>query len=182
MPESAAKPPQIKHDEEEMMKAIVAEHETALLRYAMRLLNNSVDAQDIVQEAFLKLFKNWRAGLRPTGKLSAWLYRVTHNLAVDYIRRESRLNLLHNRHAEEQSDPPTDIGSSRKESESYQLVLEEIGKLSLAERQVAVLRFQEGLSYREISTITGRTEGNVGCILHNVVKQFATKFKQTGII
>jgi RNA polymerase sigma-70 factor (ECF subfamily) len=182
MPESAAKVPKIANRGEETIEAIVAEHETALLRYATRLLNNPAGAQDIVQEAFLKLFKNWRTGLRPTEKISAWLYRVTHNFAVDYIRRESRLNLLHNRHAAEQPDPPAVFGSSQMESESYQFVLAEIGKLDLDERQVAVLRFQEGLSYREISAITGRTEGNVGCILHKVVKQLAAKFKQTGII
>ena len=182
MPESATKVPKIVEKGETTIEAIVAEHETALLRYATRLLNNPVVAQDIVQEAFLKLIKRWRTGLRPTGKLSAWLYRVTHNLAVDYIRRETRLNLLHNNHVAEQPDPPTGLESSRNENESYQLVIEEIGKLDIAERQVAILRFQDGLSYREVSAITGRTEGNVGCILHNVVKRLAVKFKQAGVI
>lgn len=181
MPGLSAKLPQIADQGEETIEMIVAEHETALLRYAARLLNNSVAAQDIVQEAFLKLFKNWRTGLQPTDKLAAWLYRVTHNLAVDYIRRENRIHLLHNRYAAEQPDPPA-VSSAQTKKESYQLVLEEMAKLDLAERQVALLRFQEGLSYSEISAITGRTEGNIGCILHNAVKHLAVKLKQVGVI
>jgi RNA polymerase sigma-70 factor (ECF subfamily) len=182
MPESAAPLPKIANKGEDTVETIVAQYETALLRYAARLLNNPVAAQDIVQEAFLKLFKNWHAGLQPTNNLSAWLYRVTHNLAVDHIRRENRLNLLHNSHAAEQPNPPPDCDSSGRECESFQLILEEIEKLDLAEKQVALLRFQEGLSYRGISEITGRSEGNVGCILHNVVKRLAADLKKTGVI
>jgi len=53
------------------------------------------------------------------------------------------------------------------------LVLANLRKLDLAERQVVLLRLQEGLSYKEISRITGRTEGNVGCLLHHAVKKLS---------
>ncbi|MFN2351679.1 MAG: sigma-70 family RNA polymerase sigma factor, partial [Kiritimatiellia bacterium] len=61
-------------------------------------------------------------------------------------------------------------------------VLECLRHLSVPEQQIMVLRLQEGLSYREISRITGRTEGNVGCILHHAVKKVSTKLKKAGII
>ena len=67
------------------MEAIVAEHETALLRYATRLVNSPTAAQDVVQNVFVKLFRGWDRGTRPSAKLKGWLYRVTHNEAVDLI-------------------------------------------------------------------------------------------------
>lgn len=50
-------------------------------------------------------------------------------------------------------------------------VLAAVRKLDLTEQQVVLLRLQEGLSYQEIGGITGRSEGNVGCILHHAVKK-----------
>ena len=57
-------------------------------------------AQDVVQNTFIKLFRKWKKGMQPSNRLKSWLYRVTHNEAVDLIRRESRLQVLHAKHAE----------------------------------------------------------------------------------
>jgi len=48
------------------METIVAEHETALLRYATRILNNPVSAEDVVQNVFVKLFQSWKKGTHPS--------------------------------------------------------------------------------------------------------------------
>ena len=45
--------------------------------------------------------RGWTDGAKPAKSLTSWLYRVTHNLAVDYIRRENRLKILHRFHLEE---------------------------------------------------------------------------------
>jgi len=160
------------------MEAIVAEHETSLLRYATRILNNPAAAQDVVQNVFIKLFTNWQDGTRPSKKLRSWLYSVTHNEAVDFIRRESRLNVLHKKHAEEEaigtqratSDCPDGVNCTEDRKEQ---VLGLLRKLDPASQQVVLLRMEEGLSYREIAEITGRSEGNVGNILHHAVKKLA---------
>lgn len=157
-------------DVERAMDAIVSAHESALLRYATGIVNDPHAAQDVVQNAFIKLFRLWKPGLHPSDDLRAWLYRVTHNEAVDHLRRERRLSLLHFRHAEE--DPPADPPVNDR-SEQLEAVLAGARRLDPAERQVLLLRLQEGLSYREISRITGRSEGNVGCLLHHAVKKLS---------
>ena len=81
---------------------MVATYEAPLLRYAARLLRDPDAAQDAVQNAFLRLYRNWPGAWEPGPAVSSWLYRVTHNAAVDYLRRESRLQTLHQREAEEQ--------------------------------------------------------------------------------
>ncbi len=161
------------------MEAIVSEHETGLLRYAARILDNPLAAQDIVQNVFIKLFKAWKPGTRPSKRLKGWLYRVTHNEAVDHIRRESRLQVLHNSHAEQRSKDcpdghncPPAVVAERKE-----MVLQHLRRLEPREQQVVLLRLEEGLSYREIGEVTGRTEGNIGNILHHAVKKLSQTLK-----
>ena len=152
------------------MEAVISEHESALLRYAGGLLRDGHAAQDVVQNAFIKLFRQWGPGMKPTPMLRAWLFRVVHNEAIDHLRREKRLGLLHERHAMENTltAQPSDASADRIEQ-----ILAAVRRLDPSEQQVVLLRIQEGLSYREISQITGRTEGNVGCILHHAVKKLA---------
>lgn len=163
------------------MEAIVAQFETPLLRYAARIAGSASYAEDVVQNTFVKLFRNWKKGTRPTARLKAWLYRVVHNEAVDLVRRESRLSLLHARHAEQKAaECPDGHNCPDHVADRLRAVLQCIQKLPQLERQVLLLRVEEGLSYREISDVTGRTEGNIGCILHNAVKKLAAKAKTLG--
>ena len=162
--------------EERRMEAIVSEHEAALLRYAARILHNASAAEDIVQAAFVKLFHTMQDGAGPGDKVRAWLYRVTHNEAVDHIRRESRLRLLHEREA---ADPAVSGREERdaalSDAEKRALVLEHVRALHPREQQVLLLRLDDGLSYREIGEITGRSEGNVGNILHHAVRKLSRR-------
>ena len=57
----------------------MAEHEAGLLRYAARIVNDEGLAQDVVQEAFIKLYLGWKNGSYPGRSLKSWLSRVTHN-------------------------------------------------------------------------------------------------------
>ena len=154
------------------METIVAAHESALLRYAAGLLRSREAAQDVVQNAFIKLFRAWQPGQHPTDALRNWLYRVTHNEAVDYIRREARLGLLHARAQKE--DPPDPASGTAESAARMEAVLANLRRLHPTEQQVILLRLQEGFSYKEIARVTGRTEGNVGCVLHNAVKKLSS--------
>ncbi len=168
-----------KHDNQTrqgMIETVVAEHETGLLRYAARLVNDPTAAQDVVQNVFTKLFQKWPPGMQPSKQLRSWLFRATHNEAVDYIRRESRLRKLHTKHAEERATTcPDGIHCDPTTEERKAIVLRHLNALLPRERQILILRMQEGMSYREISQVTGRSEGNVGNILHHAVKKLSSR-------
>lgn len=165
------------------MEKLIAEHEAGLLRYAARILNDPVAAQDVVQDAFIKLFRHRKSGRRQTGKISSWLYRVTHNNAVDYIRRESRLRELHRRNVEEKEILQKAAGEAAGASdEKIALVLQHIGVLKPHEQQVLILRLQEGKTYREIAEITERSQGNVGCILHHAVQKLSDSLRKAEVV
>lgn len=159
-----------------LMEAIVSEHEAALLRYASRILSNPFAAQDVVQDVFIRLFEKWRNGLQPSTHLRNWLYRVTHNEAVDHIRRESRRQALHEKVALEYADAET-AGADPAEERRVR-VLAELRRLHPREQQVVLLRLEEGLSYAQIAEITGRSEGNVGNILHHAIIKLSSGIKK----
>lgn len=158
----------------ETMEAIVSEHEPALLRYASGLLHDPHAAQDVVQNVFIKLFSQWQPKPNPSQSLRAWLFRVTHNEAIDTIRRRKRLEFLHFKHAQEEASAQV----CRPEDDRMERVMAAVKRLDMPEQQVVLLRLQEGLSYQEIAAITGRSEGNVGCLLHHAVKKLSRLVQQ----
>lgn len=161
------------------MEAIVTEYETPLLRYATRVVNSPTLAQDVVQNVFIKLFRGWDEGMQPSAALKGWLYRVTHNEAVDFIRRESRLKVLHEKHAENvKTSCPDGVHCPAPLDDRKQTVMANLKRLTAVEQQIILLRMEEGLSYHEISEVTGRSEGNVGNILHHAVKKLSVMMKK----
>ncbi len=171
---------------EAQMETIVAMHETALLRYATRLLNNAATAQDVVQNVFIKFVTTWTDELEPSPRLKSWLYSVTHNEAVDHIRRESRLKILYEKQAKETADAaagcPDGIHCESPAEERKKMVLGLLQKLHPREQQVVLLRMEQGLSYKEISEITGRTEGNVGNLIHHAVRKLSDRLRKAGVL
>jgi len=160
-------------------EAIVSEYEGRLLRYAARILRDYGAAQDVVQDTFIKLFRNWKEELTPSPNLSSWLYRVAHNAAVDLLRKRERRRLLHSKQAEmsDRFSVPNRGAAFRgsAESDSAGTVLK---TLSLREQQLVILKIYEEKSYKEISQITGITVSNVGYILHHAMKKMAEEFKK----
>jgi RNA polymerase sigma-70 factor (ECF subfamily) len=169
-------------DKVKAMEALMTEHEGGLLRYATRILNDPDAAQDVVQNTFIKLYRHWEAGRAQTGNVSSWLYRVTHNNAVDYIRHENRIRILHHKNMEDTKirNNETDCGKMTNR-ERMELALKHMCILKPQEQQVLLLRLQDGKSYREIAEITERSEGNIGCILHDAVSKLSASLKKAGV-
>ena len=164
----------------ELIETVVQEHESPLLGYALRLVGGDLSsAQDVVQNVFIKLLHKWPPGMRPGKKLKAWLFRSVHNEAVDLVRKDQRRKGLHEREAVESgsrgcSNPYSEL----VESDRKKLVLSLLERLGERERQVVLLRLQQGLSYKEIADVTGRTVGNVGNILHHAVQNLAVDVRR----
>lgn len=164
-------------------ETIVARYERALLRYATRLLNDADAAQDVVQEAFIRLFRRRAPPWPDDGRIRQWLYRTTHNAAIDFIRSEQRRRDLHERDALERSHSSAPVAADRLETaDRHRLVLQFVARLDPSEREVLLLRLQEGLSYAEIARATGRRVGTVGCLLHTATRKLAEGLRRAGVI
>lgn len=158
-------------------ESVVAEHQARLLRYARRLVRDSDSAQDIVQEAFLRYLKDPPQCADPR-QLQSWLYRVTHNLCVDLIRKESR-----RRERFERMEPPAlsaPPSTQDLEAEDVRKIVDHLlERLSATQRTVILLRLREGKTYREISEITGMSVSNVGFHLFQALKKLNAAIKKT---
>ena len=160
---------------EDLMNA----HAPSLLRYAARMVRDDQTARDVVQQVFIRYHQLPDADRPADGAVRSWLYRVTHNRAVDLIRKEQRRKKLHEAHAER------DLAHERSQRAALNRhrtreVLDHLHLLKENERSVLLLRLQEGLSYREISEVTELSEGNVGYLLHQAVSTLSDKLAKGG--
>ena len=158
----------------ESMEAVIDLYQTPLLRYAAHLLNNATLAQDAVQNALIKLFRQWQCGMQPDSRLKAWLFQVVHNEAVDLIRSEERLRRHHEGHAAKMLDETSGgLYEDPKPDERLAMVRTCMGVLTPAQRQVVLLRMQQEMSYEEIARTTGQSAGYVGFLLHEAVTKLS---------
>ena len=151
---------------------VVHHYESRLLRYATSIVNNADLAQDVVQDVFIRLFRKWREAFEPSPALSSWLYRTTHNCAVDVIRKYERRHRVEQEQQEAAPDPvvlhPMGAGDS-----NAQRVARALAALPARDRELIILKVYEEKSYKEISAITGLSVGNVGYILHHAMRKLA---------
>ena len=160
------------------LPTVLARHEAPLLRHAASLLADRSAAQDVVQECFLKLLSNGK----PVDNLSAWLHRVTHNLAIDHLRGESRRQRLLLVAAQAQPTHAPSPEEQLAQRDTRAVVERELQALPPNERAVLHLKLKAGKSYREISEITGLTTTNVGYLIHQAVKKVAARLKAQGVV
>lgn len=154
--------------------AAVAAFQAPLLRYAARLLNNATLAQDAVQNALVKLTRRVPPPDGPSDEVRNWLFRVTHNEAVDLIRAEESRHRTLERFAQQQMCETAEDAADEREA----LVLACLPALPPLQRQVVLLRLQQGLSYEAIAEIVGEKSGYVGNLLHHAVKALAAEVKR----
>jgi RNA polymerase sigma factor (sigma-70 family) len=160
------------------MEAVIDAYQAPLLRYATRVLNNATLAQDVVQNVLVKLFRQWQPGMQPDARLKNWLFRVTHNEAVDQIRAEARRRRLRDEQEVEVNSSTGGVHVDTPPDEREAMVLRCLNVLDPMQRQVVLLRLQQGMSYEEISAITGQSTGYVGNLLHFAVKRLAAEVKR----
>jgi len=165
------------------IEQVFAALESPLLAYARRILGDFSLAEDVVQEAFMKLHAQFQKVLAP----QAWLYRTVHNLAIDHQRRASKITFVGSSNDDDDcpindasdSQPLPDEQIARWEGIGLvRLVLETLDERS---RELIRLRFNEDLSYKEISERTGLTVGHVGYLLHHALKAMAVELEQTEV-
>jgi RNA polymerase sigma-70 factor (ECF subfamily) len=137
---------------------IMSQCERRVLRVALRLLNNPQDAQDAVQEVFLRLYKHL-GDLDETRGYEPWLYRVTVNVCHDMARGRRRSVGL--AEVPDPVAPHPDAYHDAERAQQREIVRRGLSCLGEKERAALVLRDVEGLSTREVAGILGSSENTV---------------------
>ena len=165
---------------QQLVQEALARYEKPLLHYVRKLLGDLDRSRDVVQDAFLQLWKQDPEKVKKN--VSSWLYTVCRNRAFDRLRRENTVQLMENGSGEFYQPHPDPLPSAVLEKcETEAIVFQLIKDLPTKQREVLLLKFQSELSYKQISEATGYSVSNVGFIIHTAVKEIRAKLKRTGL-
>lgn len=141
---------QVQDGDREAFACLVDRYLARLRQFAMRLLGNADDADDVVQETFLRVWQRARTWEPGRVQLTTWLHRIAHNLCIDRIRRR--------RHTIEYDDSQSDDAPSQLESEAAAAELSDRVSAALAalqerQRTALLLCHYQGLTNRQAAEI-----------------------------
>ena len=150
-------------------ESLLRRYEKRVLALTGRMCRNPEDAQEAAQEAFLAAWQGLPS-FRGDASFSTWLYRLTSNVCIDFLRREKRRSTLSmtvsldDEEGARQAELPDERYSPHRQAEQQELrdtLRAGLRALSEEHRQVLILRELEGLSYGEIAALLGVEEGTV---------------------
>ena len=133
---------------------LIDEHAHSTFRLAYRMTGNEADAEDVVQETFLRAYRQL-GRFDSRAKFSSWIHRIASNYAIDLIRRRKRWGLSAlDDHAPLQSATP-DPERATESAEFGDEIEEALATLTPRERVAFVMRHHQGCSIREIGSVLG---------------------------
>jgi RNA polymerase sigma-70 factor, ECF subfamily len=153
-------------------------HFDRIYSYLQMSVGNRHDAEDLTNQTFVKMLESidrfeWRKV-----PISAWLFRIAHNLAIDHFRARRRW--------QPEEEPPEPPGSEARSAEEEALqsigrqsMLEMIDGLSQDQQQVLTLKFVFNFSNAEVATILGKTEGAIKSLQHRALGSLQRQLVKT---
>jgi len=168
-------------DKKNLVKEWFKKLEKPLMIYAFQIVHDREEAQDLVQDAFLRFFKQEDEILEP----KAWLYKTLRNLSISFLRKNGRLQRTTD---EDQLDfldsmnRPVEsiLVKNLEKDEALNRVRHAISLLPKESAKIIQLKFDQQKSYIEISQITGLSVSNVGYKLHHIIKDLSQALKREG--
>lgn len=145
---------ELKNGKEEAYKIVLDTYGNRLMKTCYLILNDEMESEDVVQETFLRVFKNIYS-FKGKSSLYTWIYSIAMNLCRDSLRKRT-LDLPFNEDLEIET-----VEESIFENIDRKALRQELVKLPPIYKEVLVLFYFEGLSIKEISEISNEKEGTI---------------------
>lgn len=139
----------VREKDKELYREIILRYQKKLLRYANYLLSDSYQAADIVQESFIKAYINLNS-FNLNKKFSSWIYRIVHNQAMDYFKK-NKIQYSLESHFDLDSGINLEDNLIKKELEKN--TRQCLSQIPLLYKEPLSLYFLEEKNYEEISDI-----------------------------
>ena len=147
--------------DKERYAELVKRYEAKLLRYVKYLIGDK-EADEVVQETFIKAYVNLKGFDLKKGKFSSWIYRIAHNEAMNKVKRKKWISLDVNDWLKELLPSKENIEREYERKEEKETVRKSLKSLKYMYRSVLSLYFLEDKSYEEIGEILKIPMGTVG--------------------
>ena len=172
------------------LMAVVAHYQGPLLRYVGQMLGRiDHEAEDVVQEAFVRLHRQVAGhGSGSVKHLTTWLFRVTHNLTIDMLRRRSKRRRVPETAvdpsslSEEQAADELDALGEVLRQEARQVALRELAQLDDQHRQVVLLKVIQGMTLRQVAKVVGISVSLVNYRLNQGLTELSRRLKRAGVV
>lgn len=145
-------------------------HQKIIYKVVNAYTDNKEDKEDLLQEIWLQLWLSFPL-FRSQSKVSTWMYQVALNTTLTYTKKAS----IRNKHL---SDAPIWDDDKQVQHEQERLLWELIRSLPKADKAL-ILLYIDGISYKEISEITGESESNVGVKLNRIRQKMKNDLKNS---
>lgn len=155
---------------------VLVRYEKPLLKHAYGICSDRELSRDAVQETFFRLIRTREKGMPEN--LTAWLFTVCRNVLTDHLRRQKVVQFSWDVPEMEDGNASPDHQMAKEEREEKLAAM--VADLPERERELVRLKFQVGLSYKEIEELTGISQGNIGYFLHRAVKELKDRWQREG--
>ncbi len=153
-------------------------HFDRIYSYLHMSVGNKHDAEDLTNQTFVKMLESIHRFEWRKVPLSAWLFRIAHNLAMDHFRAHRRW--------QPEEEVPEPVGSEQRSADEEALhsigrqsLMEMIEELSTDQQQVLTLKFVFDFSNGEVAAILGKTEGAVKSLQHRALATLQRQLAKT---
>lgn len=163
---------------------IVERYQKKLFVYLYRLIRSKEEAEDILQDVFIKVLKNLES-YDTKRKFSSWIYRIAHNEAVNRIKKKSLKsfipweNIVAIKDKKEMSDSKEGADDAWIRKEDQKKINEIVNELPFKYKQVLLLRYYSDKSYEEIAKISGKSVNTVGTLIGRAKKKMLLELKKS---
>ena len=147
---------------------IVLANQKNVYNLALKMTGSEEDALDISQEAFLKAYRQL-GNFRGESRFSVWLYRLTYNLCIDFLRKRPRTGVISLTNKDDDEEPRDieipDVRNLPEDNlirkETRRAIAESIDELGPRHREILVMREITGMAYIDIASVLEINEGTV---------------------
>ncbi len=167
------------HKKEEFKRSISELYPRLHRAMSAYLAGSSVEAEDILQETFLKAYRNINT-FQNQSTLYTWLYSIARNLAIDEFRKRKHEKMRSSTPVDE-FELAYDNETTDNKREEIQLLRKAIAELPELLRSIVVMKTIDGMTYPEISEITGVNEQTLKNRMFRARKELAHTLKRMGV-
>ena len=160
---------QVLAGDERRYGVLVDRHKDRAMTLAMRLLANREEAEEVVQDAFVRAFRSL-GRFRGDSQFTTWFYRILHNVAISTLKRRGKVqHIPYEEDAgldlEETADDARDVLAEVEQQQLIEIMEQELGRLAERYRVVLTLFYVQEMKYEEIASVLELPMGTVKTLL-----------------